>query len=851
MKIINVLTEYLNNPIGIDIKHPRITWNIEGIITQQAFEIIYKINNVSYSSGVIKSSSMNYIFEDDLNSRDQVTYQIRVLDQDNNWSELSNEYRFEMGLLEESNWVGHWISGNYKVNKNIRYPADYFKKEFNVSKIKKARLYISACGVYEAKINDVRVGDFVLAPGSTDYRKRIQYQTYDVSSLIKEGNNEITIILGDGWYRGSIGAKGFTNVFGKQTKVKAQLEIELEDGNVTIVTDESWKWSNDGPIVFNDFKDGEIVNANKEASYAFTAKVVKFTANLKASNNAFVKEQENNLPIRIFKSKTNKTIVEFPNNVAGYISFDVSAHKGDKIDISLGEMIDDNDDVSLTNIQCVRKNKKTPLQEIHYICKEGNNNYHSKFFVAGFKYASIDSNVEFKKEDIHQIAIYTDIEETSTFHSSNELINIFYDNTIRSLKSNSIDVPTDCPTRERMGWTGDSQLFFEASSYLTNYASFMRKHIEDVFDRQSKNGCLPQIAPYNAEDWFMSVMNGSVGWADIGILVPYRFYKKYRDKRLLENHFDDIERYAKFMINRCGPAKGLYAIYAKPLHLSKENRKYGVNTGQSYGEWAEPNDVKAFVWTDFAMPHPEESMAYTSWMMSLMVEICEILNRNENKALYQKYALGVKKAYQELVNKKEYSLDTDRQAKLVRPLYLDLLTDSQKEFAKKRLIKALDNYSWRLGTGFLSTPFILYVLQDIDPELSYRLLENEELPGWLYMAKNNTGTIWEGWEGPNSQSGIASLNHYSKGAMVEWLYKSMLGISIDKENEITIAPIIGGKETYAKGSYKSIYGHISSSWVKNKDKVIFDIEIPGNVKATFKYKDITKVLLSGKYHFEA
>ncbi|MBO7536211.1 MAG: family 78 glycoside hydrolase catalytic domain, partial [Bacilli bacterium] len=789
-------------------------------------------------------------FNELLNSRDIVRYKIRIQNEDNLWSDYSEEHSFEMGLLSDALWIAKWISGNYNANKKTRYPVDYFKKEFIAKKINKARLYISACGVYEAFINEARVGNFVLAPGSTDPRKRIQYQSYDVTHLIKEGNNEIKVLLADGWYRGSIGAKGFTCVFGKTTKIIAQLELSYEDKEEVVITDKTWSWSNDGAIRFSDLKDGEIVDLRMAPSFSGKAKEVNFKANLKESNNEYVIENEVNSPKNIFKNDNGNYILEFDNNVAGYLAFTLNGKSGETIDIVLGEMLDETKEVTLKNVQCVRGGKKTPLQEIHIVLKDGINDYHPKFFVSGFKYASVKTNVGINKDDFKQIAIYTKLTDTSTFDSSNELINIFYDNTIRSLKSNSIDIPTDCPTRERMGWTGDSQVFFETASFLESYEAFTRKHIVDVYDRQDKNGRLPQIAPYSAEDWFMNVMNGSVGWADVGILTPYRFYKKYGDKRLLVNNFTNMERYAKFMISRCGRAKGIYSIYAKRLHLSKENKKYQVNTGQSYGEWAEPNDVKAFVWTDFCMPHPEESMAYTAWMMRLMQEICDIVGRSENKELYKEYEEGITKAYQELVTKDDYSLDTNRQAKLVRPLYLNLLTDGQKKFAKERLIKALDFYSWRLGTGFLSTPFILNVLSSINPEYAYKLLENEEMPGWLYMAKNNTGTIWEGWEGPAAQAGIASLNHYSKGAMVEWLFNGCLGINVKCENEFLLKPIIGGKVTNASGSYDSIYGKISLSWKRENDKVIFDISIPSNTKALFSYNGVEKELNYGTYHFE-
>ena len=851
MKVDNVLIEYLNNPIGIGIRSPRITWNDFDINKQDSFEVFYEVNGVRKTSGIIKSSSMNYIFKEEFQSRNYVSFKIKIYDKNGNCSDDSLAYHFEMGLLSPNDWVSHWISGNYKVNKNKRYPVDYFKKDINIKSIKKARLYISACGLYEAFINDVRVGNFILTPGSTDYHKRIQYQTYDVTNLLKEGKNVINLLLADGWYRGSIGAKGRRNTYGTVTKVIAQLEVFDNDNNkTTYVTDDSWSWSNDGPIQFSDLKDGEIIDNRKVPSYKGKAKIVKFDANLKESNNEAVIENEYHKPIKIWKSKSGKQIVEFPNNIAGYLSFFIKAKKGDTISIEMGEILDDDGELTLKNIQCVHKKKKTPLQKIIYTCKDGENNYHSKFYFAGFKYLSIDSNIEFNKENIQQIGISTKLDNTSSFKCSNKLINIFYDNTLRSLRSNSIDIPTDCPTRERMGWTGDSQVFFETASFLTNYAAFTRKHLVDIFDRQTKNGCLPQIAPYSSEDWFMSVMNGSVGWADVGILSPLRFYKKYGDKRILIDNYEKMVKYAKFMINRCGRAKGIYAIYAKPLHLSKENKKYAVNTGQSYGEWAEPNDIKAFAWTDFAEPHPEESMAYTYWMMDNMIEISNIIGRKENNALFIEYRDGINKAYQELVDKNRFSLDTNRQAKLVRPLYLNLLNEEQKIKAKKNLIKALNDYDWRLGTGFLSTPFILYVLSDIDVNYAYKLLENEKMPGWLYMAKNNTGTIWEAWEGPNAQQGIASLNHYSKGAMVEWLFKGMCGINIIKENMIRISPIIGGNIKFANASYQSIYGLIKSSWKIEDNKIVFEIEVPGNVECEFEYKDIKKHLENGKHVIE-
>ena len=848
MKVINLKTEYLLNPLGIDIVHPTLTWNVSGddIKFQKAFELAYTLNGEEFKVS-IETSSTHYQFEKELKSRDYVSWKIRVQNENGKWSDFSEEQYFSIGLLKKTDWSAKWIYGDYNVSKKERYPVDYFKKEFDLKEVRDATLYVTALGIYETYINGEKVGNALLTPGSTDPRKRIQYDTFNVSSLLKVGHNEIVLLLADGWYRGSIGAKGFTYVFGKNTKVMAQLEIANGE---KIVTDESWKWSNDGPITFADLKDGEIVDFNKEPSFDGKVRIGSYDKEITSSNNTHVVVLSRNNPSRVINSKNNKQVFEFENNVAGNIYLKLNGKVGSKIHFRLGEMLDDNDEVTLKNVQCIRKGKKTPLQVVVVTLKEGLNEYESKFFYGGFKYAEVLENDGVEIVEIKQLAITSEMERVSTFECSSELVNIFYNNTVRSCRSNFVDIPTDCPTRERMGWTGDSQIIFDTASYLFDCHAFFRKHLKDVYDRQDKNGRLPQIAPYSAEDWFMGVMNGSVGWADAGILIPYRMYLQYQDIDILKTHYDDMVRYAKFMIKRCGGARGIYAIYAKPLHLSKENKKYGVNNGQSYGEWAEPADVKSFVWTDFAEPHPEESMAYTYWMMDLMVKISNLLGKTDDIASFEEYRDGVKRAYQELVTKERHTIDTNRQCKQVRPLYLDLLNEEQTKFAKERLIKALDNYDWKLGTGFLSTPLILYVLEKIDPNYAYKLLLNEKMPGWLYMAKENTGTIWEGWEGPKSQAGIASLNHYSKGAMVEWLYKSMVGIKVRGENKFEISPIIGEGIEFAKGSYNSLYGNITSEWKKQNNVVVFDIVVPVNTSATFIYNGITKNLDPGKYHFE-
>ncbi len=850
MKAVNLKTEYLKNPIGIDITKPLLFWNCEGGTKQTAYKIIANddCGNLIWDSGKVNSDKMTSVpFGVSVKSKTKIFWTVLLWDENGNEGERSETATFETAFLSKNEWKAKWISGNYKVKRSERYPVDCFKKEFAAEKeIKKARLYITACGLYAVSINSSVNLAMPLAPGITDYKKRVQYQTYDVTEYIKNGKNEITAELADGWYRGSTGAWGLRNQYGTQTKLIAQLEITYADGTgKTVVTDDSWTWSNDGKIIFADNKDGEFFDANQTPSYSKKAIITSHNVVPTCSNNVPIAEKETFKPTMIVLSN-GKKLLDFGQNFAGYISFNITAKKGQKIKITCGEMLDENGNVTLKNIQLQMKDKITPRQKIEYTCKNGENNYKSKFCIFGFRYAEVETDIDISADNFTGIAVYSDMDETGFIETSNELLNKFVEITKWSTKSNHTDLPTDCPTRERHGWTGDAQIFAESAAYLFDYAAFSRKYIRDVYDWQRKDGCLPQIVPYGGVDFYMYTMNGSVGWADAGVLIPYRMYKIYGNKDILVSYYDRMKKYARFMIKRCGK----FTPIAKPLNFKSQYKKYLVNCGQSYGEWAEPTDVHPNKWYDMILTHPEVSTAYTSFVMGIMEEIAEITGNDADAKLYNEYKIGCKKAYEDLVKTDKYSLDTDRQASLVRPLYMNLLSDEQKEYAQKRLIKALDNYGWRLGTGFLSTPLILDVLSEIDIQYAYRLLENEEMPGWLFMPKMGATTVWESWEGTEAQGGIASLNHYSKGAVCEWLFKGMCGIKINGENSFVIAPKPGGSLSFASAEYNSIFGKVISSWKKENGEYVYKITVPENCTAEISLPNREKITVnSGKYTF--
>ena len=829
MKAIRLRTEYLKNPIGIDLQQPRLMWNAEGGTRQTAYEIVTE----KWKSGKVEGASMRAAYPIVLKSRERVTWKIRLWDENGEAGEWAEAF-FEAGLLEKSDWQASWITGNYTVNKKERYPVDCFRKLFAISKqVDRARLYITACGLYEAKLGGKKIGDFCMAPGYTDYRKRVQVQTYDVTAMLCEGENELTVQLADGWYRGSCGAWGLKNQYGTETKLLAQLEIRYADGSAeTISTDESWGWSDDGPIRFADNKDGEIVEAYRTPMYFGKAKRTGHTVVPTASNNVPVTEHEHFRPV-VSKAPNGNTLLDFRQNIAGVVAFDIEAHLGQRMVWRFGEMLDQEGNLTQKNIQCTNKRITTPLQKIEYTCAEGRNCYKTTFAVFGFQYAEVETDLDLTADDVEAIALYSDLEQTGWFESSNELLNRFFDATLWSAKGNHLDIPTDCPTRERHGWAGDAQIFARTASYLFNFAPFAEKYERDMKDIQHRNGNFTQIAPIGGVDRYMYTMDGSAGWSDAGVLIPWVIYSQYGDIRALEASYSAMRRFAMYKISTIGK------WYFTALPTGVGLRKAGTisNYGQSYGEWAEPVDVNAFRIADFVSPHPEETTAYLVYMLRHMEKIASILGKKEDEELFRTNAEKVRDGYRELVKTKNFSLDTDRQAKLVRPLFMDLLDEEQSAYARKRLLEALDHYGWRLGTGFLSTPLILYVLADMDIEYAYRLLENEEIPGWLSMPKAGANTVWESWEGPNAQGGVASLNHYSKGAAVEWLFTTMCGIQVEEENRFTVAPHPGGHFTYAQAGYNSIYGKVKSGWKREDGKTVFTVTVPANCAALVRLPD--------------
>lgn len=863
-------TEYLYEPLGMDITAPRFFWNCRwnGEDAQQAghrqtaYQIIAQKNGETvWDSGKIFSDSMTHISYKGpgLCSRERICWKVRLWDENDEAGDYTESY-FEMGLLEPADWCAKWISGDYEPQRDTRYPVDCFAKHFDVrDRCERARLYISACGLYEARLNGKKAGDACFTPGCTDYRKRIPYQVYDVTELIQKGTgNFLEVELADGWYRGCVNAYGQTEVYGTQTRLLCQLELFYQDGaKESVVSDGSFLWSDDGPLRFADFKDGEVFDARLKPSYKGRAREVEEAVIPTASNQVVTREKEIFSPKAVF-SPSGKLILDFGQNLAGYMDICVKGVKGQRISLRMGEILDEDGELTLKNIQVMRPARNfdfnnqikvmmgnydaieeelvcSPLQEVHLTLSGEEDHYRTKYALFGFRYAEVVSDGEIEPSCFHAVAVYSDMEPLGDFNCSNEKVNRLFENTLWSMKSNYLDIPTDCPTRERLGWTGDAQIFFNTAAYFMDTAAFFRKWLADVEDSQYPDGSIPAVVPYAGLEMMYKSTGSSVGWHDAGILIPWRYYLAYRDERILERYYGMMKKCAMFMIENAGP---------KDEEQAKDNpySSYMYIKGVQLGEWLEPKEFQDAIAAGNLSEHPEECTAYMHFSMSVMEKAAALLKKEDDRILFEEYAEGAKKAYQWMFLK-DGAPDTDRQAKLVRPLALGLAEGEVEEQLQKRLVSAVENYQYRVGTGFLSTPFILFELTRAGrADVAYRMLENEKMPGWLAEINAGATTVWENWDGE------ASRNHYSPGAVCEWLFKTAGGIIVDGENHFHIEPVMGGSLRFASCSFKSMYGEVKVKW---KADGTLRVTVPVNTCADVVWSGRKKCLGSGTYCLQA
>ncbi len=738
-------------------------------------------------------------------------------------------------------WKAKWIDPELPHDSDKRQPASVLRRRFNMENTENARLYITCHGLYEASLNGRRVGDFVLEPGTGNYRKRLCVQSYDVSALLRTGINELSVTLGDGWYRGSVGIDGMNNYYGTDIALLCQLET---NGTPVLCSDEEWEASQQGPTRENDLQQGETYDARMEKItdwHAVSVLDLRYD-NLVSDESVPVIEQER-FPGKLLRTPNGDTVIDFGQNLAGYTELHVTAEAGQKLTLWHGETLDENGNFTQKNFDPGDRNKNGIPQKLDYICRDGENNWKPRFTVFGFRYAKVETDIDLTGAEFTAIAVYSEMPQTGFFECGNADVNRLFLNSMWSMRSNFCDIPMDCPTRERAGWTGDAGVFAPTAVFLADCYPVLRKWLVECRLAQHEDGLVENIAPVNNKGGMISnMLQGSAGWGDACVLVPWALYEAYGDKQILEENYSMMCLWLAFCEKR--------AKKTRPHNLLNPYHRYLVDEGFHFGEWCQPDaDNTETMKKTMLTGAPEVATAYYYRSSSLLSRIAGILGNTEDEKRYAEIAEGAKRAYRYSCTK-DGKISSDRQCEYVRPIAFGLLEADEAQSAADRLNDLVAKNGYHLNTGFLSTPDLCRVLADYGhTDTAYKLLLQEECPGWLYAVKKGATTIWETWDGVRADGTVHdSLNHYSYGAISGWLFNGVCGIRLCAK-DLCIKPHPHPSLGFAKAEWCSPVGTIKSGWKYEGSRLIFDITVP--VPAMIELPDGEKHEAGkGDHHYE-
>ena len=839
----NLRCEYKSDPLGIDVRKPRLSWELtstERGVLQTSYEIRVAASETElakgktlWESGKQSSDASNQVeysgpaFE----SRKIYYWQVRVADNHGHLTGWSKAARWETGLLEPTDWKAKWITPNLPEDETKSNTAPLLRREFSINrKVERARLYATAMGLYEMSLNGKRVGEEYFTPGWTSYDFRYQYQTYDVTNDLKSGANCIGAILGDGWFRGRLAwdPKNNRNHYGKKLALLAQLVITFNDGSQQIVgSDQQWK-SATGPLLLSDIYDGETYDARVEqASWndaGFNDKDWQSVTILEAPKATLVapagppvKAIEEIAPIKVLKTPAGNTVLDMGQNMVGWIRFRVTAPAGTTITLRHAEVLDKAGNFYTENLRAAK-------QTIRYTTKgQGIEIFQPHFTFQGFRYVAVSGwPGELHRQDFTGVVVHSAIPRTGSFETSNPLLNQLQDNIIWGQKGNFVDVPTDCPQRdERLGWTGDAQVFARTASFNHDTAAFYTKWLKDVALDQEADGAVPFVIPNVLSHKTRKGEAASAGWADVAVVVPWVVYQSFGDKRILEEQYASMKAWVEYMRRQA-------------------DEKYIWSNGFSFGDWL------AFATTrsDYPGATTDKDLIQTAYFArstALLAKAAAVLGKKEEAAEYTSLEEKIKAAFQKEFVTPNGRLSSNTQTAYALALAFELLPEAQRALAAARLAEDVKKFG-HLTTGFLGTPLLCQTLSDYGYlDVAYMLLNRTQYPSWLYPVTKGATSIWERWDGIKPDGGFQdpgmnSFNHYAYGAIGEWMYRVVARIELDERHpnykHILIQPRPGGGLTFAKASLDSIYGRVASDWRIADNKFTLNVEVPPNTTAT-------------------
>jgi alpha-L-rhamnosidase len=828
LRVDDLRCEYLKDPLGIDTAQPRLSWTVQShqrAQRQTAYELLVASSperlrqdqgDLWQVAQVASDETAQVVYAGKpLGSRQGCFWKVRAWDRDGNPGDWSAPALWEMGLLKADDWKAHWIEADLKPATAGAVPMFRKAVELADKPIAKARLYATALGLYELRINGRRVGDYALAPEWTDYRKRVRYQVYDVASMLKPGQNALAALLADGWYCGHIGNGGF-QAFGKRPALFTQLEVTYADGSQQrVVTDETWK-IHAGPVLSSDFMLGESYDARREIpgwdrpgldDAAWAAATVRQEPARAMDGQVVepVRETGRLTPKSVKQPKPGHWTFDLGQNMVGVVRLAVAAPAGTKITLRHAEMLNPDGTIYTTNLRGA-----TSVDT--YVAKGGGTEvWQPAFTFHGFRYVELSGLPGKPGPDaVTGIVLGSDMPRVGRFACSDPRINQLQSNITWGQRGNYLSIPTDCPQRdERLGWMGDAQVFVRTATDNADVAAFFTKWLVDVDDGQSPDGAFSDVNPN-------TMGCGSVpAWADAGVICPWTIYQVYGDRRILERHLPAMTRWVEWCRK-----------HSTGLIRDKDR-------GNDYGDWLS-------IGAD--TPKDLIGTAYFAYSAHLVAQSYRAIGKTEEAAKYQQLFDDIKAAFNKRYVAADGRIRGNTQCCYAMALKFELLPEELRAKAARYLQDDVQAHGWHVTTGFVGVSYMLPVLTKAGMVgTAYRLLMQDTFPSWLFSVKHGATTIWERWDGWTPEKGFQdpgmnSFNHYALGSCGQWLFDTVAGIGLDPQEpgfrHIILHPRVGGGLSWASATFRSIRGPIASAWRRKDGVVTLEVTIPANTTAT-------------------
>ncbi|GII76998.1 alpha-L-rhamnosidase [Sphaerisporangium rufum] len=839
-----VRAEHHDHALGIGEARPRLSWRIATDLPhwrQDSYqiEVADPATAVTMTTGRVRSAESVLVPwpAEPLASRARRLVRVRVWGADDGVpTPWSAPLQLEAGLLAAGDWSAAFITPERPADS-----APLLRHEFAIDRrVVSARLYASALGLYELELNGRRVADHTFTPGWTSYPHRLRYQTFDVTRTLRRGRNALGGWLADGWYRGRLGFGGGTrNIYGDTIALLAQLEIVHDGGGTTrVVTGTGWRAA-PGPVRSAEIYDGEHHDARLEpagwsepgfddAAWRPVRTVPRDLATLVAPTGPPVRCTQELSPVADLLAPSGRTIVDFGQNLAGRLRVTVTGPAGSRVRLRHAEVLQDGE-------LCVHPLRTAKATDEYVLGDGGEQVWEPRFTYHGFRYAEIDGDA-----DVTGMAArvyHTDMRRIGAFHCSDPLVERLHENVVWSMRGNFVDVPTDCPQRdERLGWTGDLQIFLPAAAYLYDCAGMLRSWLRDLSAEQFPDGTVPLFTPLvPVRGW--STPRPAAAWGDAAVLVPWELYRRFGDAGVLRDQYAG----ARAWVDRVAALAGEDHLWTSDGQL---------------GDWLDPSAPPDDPAAAKADPHLVAT-AYHARSAAVLARIAAVLGRHEDHARYDALARAVAAAFRRRWMRPSGLLSDDAQTSYALALRFGLISgDERRDRAGRRLAELVGENGHRIATGFVGTPVICDALTDTGHlDTAYALLTQRRCPSWLYPVTAGATTIWERWDGvlPGGRvntSKTTSFNHYALGAVADWLHRTVAGLAPAEPGyrRLLVRPRPGGGLTHAATSHETPYGRAAVSWRRDGVTMTVEVEVPPGTTATVELPESPRVSVGSGHH---